>query len=33
MPSFDIVSKTDLQKLDNAINTASKEIVTRFDFN
>ncbi|MEO0311520.1 MAG: hypothetical protein RIQ89_1177 [Bacteroidota bacterium] len=33
MASFDIVSKMDLQKLDNAINTASKEIVNRFDFN
>jgi uncharacterized protein YajQ (UPF0234 family) len=33
MPSFDIVSKTDLQKLDNAVNTAVKEILNRFDFN
>jgi uncharacterized protein YajQ (UPF0234 family) len=33
MASFDIVSKTDLQKLDNAINTAVKEILNRFDFN
>jgi len=32
MPSFDIVSKIDHQALDNAINTAKKEIVTRFDF-
>lgn len=32
MPSFDIVSKTDLQRLDNAINTAIKEIANRFDF-
>ncbi|MFM8431887.1 MAG: YajQ family cyclic di-GMP-binding protein [Bacteroidota bacterium] len=32
MPSFDIVSKTDLQRLDNAINTAIKEIRNRFDF-
>jgi uncharacterized protein YajQ (UPF0234 family) len=32
MPSFDIVSKTDLQKLDNAINVARKEISTRYDF-
>jgi hypothetical protein len=32
MPSFDIVSKVDLQSLDNAINSAVKEIVTRFDF-
>lgn len=33
MPSFDIISKIDIQKLDNAINVASKEITTRFDFN
>jgi len=32
MPSFDIVSKVDIQKLDNAINTATKEITTRYDF-
>jgi len=32
MPSFDIVSKTDPQTLDNAINTARKEILNRFDF-
>jgi len=32
MPSFDISSKVDLQSLDNAINTAKKEILTRFDF-
>ncbi len=32
MPSFDIVSKVDIQKLDNAINTAIKEIVNRYDF-
>lgn len=32
MPSFDISSKVDLQKLDNAINTVNKEISTRFDF-
>jgi len=32
MPSFDIVSKIDLQTLDNAINTVKKEITTRFDF-
>jgi cyclic-di-GMP-binding protein len=32
MPSFDIVSKVDTQKLDNAINTAQKEIVNRYDF-
>lgn len=32
MPSFDIVSKVDGQTLDNAINTAKKEILNRFDF-
>ena len=32
MPSFDLVSKVDLQTLDNAINTVSKEISNRFDF-
>jgi uncharacterized protein YajQ (UPF0234 family) len=32
MPSFDIVSKVDIQSLDNAVNTVSKEIKNRFDF-
>ncbi|HEY8387851.1 MAG TPA: YajQ family cyclic di-GMP-binding protein [Parasegetibacter sp.] len=32
MPSFDIVSKVDIQTLDNAINTTTKEITNRFDF-
>ncbi len=32
MPSFDIVSKVDLQTLDNALNTVKKEITNRFDF-
>ncbi len=32
MPSFDLVSKVDIQTLDNAVNTASKEIINRFDF-
>ncbi len=32
MPSFDAVNKIDVQLLDNAINTARKEIVNRFDF-
>ncbi len=31
MPSFDIVSKIDLQKIDNAINTAKKELLNRYD--
>ena len=29
---FDIVSKVDRQEVDNALNQASKEISTRFDF-
>lgn len=32
MPSFDLVSKVDIQTLDNAINTVKKEITNRFDF-
>ncbi|MCU0352988.1 MAG: YajQ family cyclic di-GMP-binding protein [Cytophagales bacterium] len=32
MASFDIVSKIDGQTLDNAINTAKKEILNRYDF-
>ncbi len=32
MPSFDIVSKVDLQTLDNIINVVKKEITNRFDF-
>lgn len=32
MPSFDVVSKVDLQEVDNAVNNARKEITTRFDF-
>jgi len=31
MPSFDIVSKIDMQQVDNAINTAKKELVNRYD--
>ena len=30
--SFDIVSKYDLQEVDNAVNQAAKEIATRYDF-
>jgi len=30
--SFDIVSKVDMQEVDNAINQARKEIVQRYDF-
>jgi len=32
MPSFDVVSKINLQELDNALNQARKEITTRYDF-
>jgi uncharacterized protein YajQ (UPF0234 family) len=32
MPSFDIVSEVDVQEIDNAINQARKELLTRFDF-
>ncbi len=32
MPSFDIVSRVDLQEVDNAVNQARKEIGQRFDF-
>lgn len=31
MASFDIVNKIDLQKIDNAINTAIKELANRYD--
>ncbi|MCC7501413.1 MAG: YajQ family cyclic di-GMP-binding protein, partial [Flavobacteriales bacterium] len=31
MPSFDILSKVDVQTLDNAINTAKRELDTRYD--
>jgi uncharacterized protein YajQ (UPF0234 family) len=32
MPSFDIVSKVDMQTMDNAVNITRKEISNRFDF-
>ena len=32
MPSFDIVSKVDMQEVDNAVTQASKEISQRYDF-
>ena len=32
MPSFDIVSKVDMQEVDNAVNQARKEIEQRYDF-
>ncbi|UFS71570.1 YajQ family cyclic di-GMP-binding protein [Geomonas sp. RF6] len=32
MPSFDIVSKVDMQEVDNAVNQTIKEIAQRYDF-
>ena len=32
MPSFDITSDVDWQEVDNAVNQATKELQTRFDF-
>ena len=32
MPSFDIVSRVDLQEVDNAVNITRKTILTRYDF-
>ena len=32
MPSFDVVSKPDLQEIDNAINNTKREVDNRFDF-
>jgi uncharacterized protein YajQ (UPF0234 family) len=32
MPSFDIVSRIDLQEVDNAVNITTKTIITRYDF-
>lgn len=32
MPSVDVVSKVDLQVLDNAVNNVKREILSRFDF-
>ncbi|MFP6653975.1 MAG: DUF520 family protein, partial [Dehalococcoidia bacterium] len=31
MPSFDVVSRTDLMEVDNAINGVKREIKQRFD--
>lgn len=31
-PSFDVVSKVDMQEIDNAVNQTKKEISQRFDF-
>lgn len=32
MPSFDVVSKVDMQEVDNAVNQTVKEIIQRYDF-
>lgn len=32
MPSVDVVSRVDLQDLDNALNNVKREVLTRFDF-
>jgi len=32
MPSFDVVSKVDMQEVDNAVNQAKKELANRYDF-
>ena len=32
MPSFDIVSKYDMQEVDNAVNMVARDIVNRYDF-
>lgn len=32
MPSFDIVSQVDLQEVRNAVDQASRELITRYDF-
>ncbi|MHB9148507.1 MAG: YajQ family cyclic di-GMP-binding protein [Thermoleophilia bacterium] len=32
MPSFDIVSRVDMQEMDNTVNMLKKEVVTRYDF-
>src|SRR3954452_25595806 len=32
MPSFDVVSEVDMQEVRNAVDQASREVSTRFDF-
>ena len=32
MPSFDIVSEVDMHEMTNAVDQASREVTTRFDF-
>ncbi len=32
MPTFDVVSRVDMQEMDNTVNLVKKEVSTRFDF-
>ena len=32
MPTFDVVSEVDMQEVKNAVDQASRELATRFDF-
>jgi hypothetical protein len=32
MPSFDVVSRVDMQEMDNTVNMLKKEVATRYDF-
>ena len=32
MPSFDVVSRVDMQEMDNTVNMLAKEVATRYDF-
>lgn len=32
MPSFDVVSKIDMQEIDNAVNSVMRELTNRYDF-
>src|SRR4030088_1826280 len=32
MPTFDVVSQVDMQEVKNAVDQASREVTTRFDF-
>ena len=32
MPTFDVVSQVDMQEVRNAVDQASREVSTRFDF-
>ena len=32
MPTFDVVSEVDMQEVRNAVDQASRELATRFDF-